>query len=546
MKRLAALVLGLTAAGACSRGPVKVQHVSVTVEPGFVQLTHAGDHVPFLARAFDPARAAVGDARFVWRSSDTTVATVKDGVVSAQKDGIARIWAVSGADSSFAVAVVQLARVVTLTLQPALAHFDAVGDTTTLALMNPDSLVSPRPMCLADDDHIAVIDTTFRVHTVGNGTTLIRCRSGDAEGSMRVIVQQRIARVGIVTGVTRTLRMERDTIHLALAKVDKQNTPMDVGTPTWRSLDTSVVSVDQSTGAAVGRGEGTGRVVATLGGLADTTLLEIIPKEPVFAAARPMLRVTGPGLGLRGTRGAPGGGGARGTTLVGPRPVSTLVNAREIIESDSIFQAQTMIPGQADSHLRLALTVVTTDYKTAAEGTGSVVDTRTGIMYGGQIEFMPSPKFDLRFDGAYAPSLKGPVGVAELQASNATLDVGLGVLPWLLLQVGGGFRSYYGLALRNSQWWLSFRAGAEARFDIGGSAQGVIGATAMPFIAGNPSFATGNPSGVSGFAGLDYHTGRFLFGARYELERYAFPGDDTSRKEQFATLKFRLGMNLGQ
>jgi hypothetical protein len=514
--------------------------LSISIDPGYLQFTKGGDRRPLAAKALDPAHNPVTDARYVWRSADTSVATVQDGVVTAMKDGITRIWAVSGVDSSFAVAVVQIPRVVTLTLQPALTRFESLGDTTTLALNNPDSLVGPRPMCMADDDKVAVIDTMYQVHSVGNGTTLVRCRAGEAEGSMRVTVQQRIARVGIVTGVTRTLRLERDTIHLGLAKVDKKNTPVDVGTPTWRSLDTGVVSVDPTTGAAVGKVEGTGKVVAVLQGFADTTELEVIPKDPVFVAARPTIRVA-QSTGPRGARGVPGGGGARGSPNLGPRPASTLIGVRDILASDSVFQAQTLVVGHGESPLHLSFTVVSADH-VLDEGLGR--EETSGLLFGGELELTPSPTFSIKLTAAISPSpLTDPGGSSYSEMARlGSLDLGVGLFPWLTLKIGGGLR--YSEFLGSPVAWLSARTGAEAHFDLGGSARGVIGFTALPLITAPQHPSSGDPSfGFIGMAGVDYHTGRLAVGARYELERYMFPGD--VRKEQFGALRLRVGLNLG-
>ena len=151
----------------------------------------------------DPASKPV-----TWSSSDTSVATVSDGVVTAVAEGTAVITAMSGDKSVTCAITVQSFQVdsVTLNQNTLTSSGEVVGATHQLTATTSPSGGSV--VWSSSDTSVATVDQTGLVTVVGNGSCTITATSGTVSASCAVsvsgIVHQYRINVGTLTNVTLT------------------------------------------------------------------------------------------------------------------------------------------------------------------------------------------------------------------------------------------------------------------------------------------------------------------------------------------------------
>jgi uncharacterized protein YjdB len=258
--------------------------VAAIVPAASISLTPAGrridvgDRLVLDAVVRDAAGSALAGRRVVWSSSDESIATVANGVVTARARGAALITAQSGrATSSVAVAVgpARVARVV-----PSVSSLRvAIGRTVSIDVQAQDADGVALPgrtatWSLGDAQFASIAtppgapSTTVAVRglELGNTTLVV-----DVEGVTATIpVQVDFARAARVTITPRALTLTPgDAVALSVAVEDSAGEVQVGRGVNWRSLDPTVTTVDGS-GVVRAIAVGVTSIVASVDGVADT------------------------------------------------------------------------------------------------------------------------------------------------------------------------------------------------------------------------------------------------------------------------------------
>ncbi len=524
----------------------------VAVDPDVVNFSRRGDALILAGRVYQGNVLAADSAGFAWHAVDSTVASVTpDGVVTARGDGVTRVWGVSGGDSAFTVIVVQTPAAPTaVTLTPGRLQFSALTAGAILAAHSTDTLAADSAaVCRSDDPAVAVVEG-LTVQAKGEGTTRVRCAIMGVEGTATVIVRQRIERVRVVSDQALAMRVGRDTLVVALARVDSLRQPVARGVPRFVSLDTGTVQVDPVSGTVVALALGKGRIVGTIEGFADTAEIRVVEALPPTVS--PVIVRRGGAAG--GTARRPGVRTAGRTGAASRAGASSMqLGVRDFRDQDSIFQAGDLLvsarpPRWAPSLVIIPLAERRNDI--GPDDNTPALGRSTGPLFGVEVEATPGAHLRFRLSGV-GGKMSAKVSNTMVAGETATVveakgDVGYAVFPWLWLQLGGGRRTFATQAPSTLAHWTSLRTGAEARFGLGkGAMQGLVRLSWLPLVVIQPT-VNGHPAAFGAEAGVDFRTGKLAAGIHYALDRFDFPAAASERREQFATLRLRLGLELGR
>lgn len=201
-----------------------------------------------------------------WSTSDGSVATVTDGVVSGVKAGTATITAKAGEKTATcAVTVVDptstTVAVTGVTLNSTTLELE-VGETGTVAAtVAPENATDKTVTWSSDKTDIATVDSTGKVTAVKEGTTTITAKAGEKTATCTVTVKAK--GTVSVTGVTvnpATVKLDvGKTTVLGVTITPENATEKGV---TWKSSDESKATVDAK-GCVTAKAEGTVTITAT-------------------------------------------------------------------------------------------------------------------------------------------------------------------------------------------------------------------------------------------------------------------------------------------
>lgn len=226
----------------------------------------------------DPPNAD-GDKSVVWSSSDETVATVNNGVVTGLKAGTAKITAAVGKHTATCTVTVQEIKIESVTLDKTELTLDK-GDTAELtATVNPEDTTDDKTVLWSTSDpNVALVNSNGVVTAVGGGTAKITAKAGDKSAECAVTVEVPLGSIALSQS-TASLISGRDTT--LVVRFNPEDTTADK-TVLWSTSDPSVVTVSNGVVTAVGKGKAT--VTARVGSLSATcefTVIEASDKIPV-------------------------------------------------------------------------------------------------------------------------------------------------------------------------------------------------------------------------------------------------------------------------
>ena len=196
------------------------------------------------------------DKTVTWSSSNTAVATVDGGKVTAVAPGTATITAKAG-DKTATCAVTVEKKVVPVTSvsldRTTLTMTE--GDTQTLtATVKPDNATDKTVTWSSSNTAVATVDGG-KVTAVAPGTATITAKAGDKTATCAVTVEKKVVPVTSVSLDRTTLTMtEGDTQTLSATVKPDDATDKTV---TWTSSNTSVATVDGGKVTAVAPGTAT-------------------------------------------------------------------------------------------------------------------------------------------------------------------------------------------------------------------------------------------------------------------------------------------------
>ncbi len=268
--------------------PGPADSTEVTVSVGAVRLDRTADTLwslgdstaPFVATAFDAQDAPIPGVSVVWRSLDSSVASMNPTTAraTARGAGTAVVVAVVASDTARATVLVRQ-RLARFTFSPPTLFLDALTAVDTVVATAEDAGGSPIAglgrTWESANANIATVDTGGRVTATANGVTYVRARNGTVADSVRVDVDQRATSVVIFPDPVAPIGALGDQRQLAASAVDARGRVMQDGsTPAWATLDPLVARVD-SGGLVTGLFAGTARILASLDGAADTVAVEV-------------------------------------------------------------------------------------------------------------------------------------------------------------------------------------------------------------------------------------------------------------------------------
>jgi hypothetical protein len=196
-----------------------------------------------------------------------------------------------------------------------------------------------------------------------------------------------------------------------------------------------------------------------------------------------------------------------------------------------------------------AMAAITTH---SARLSSAVSESRSGVLVGGQLAAAPHKQITMTGDFRLG-TLTGDNGVGEdMRVTEFGGDMTWWPAQWFGLRGGYTRRSEGTIIAR--QHWQFVNASAVTRFRfVGGAISTVSAISILPWgsftgnddAAGNP--VSPNSLSLAGEMGLEAQT-RYLSAAlMYYVERFTFPEvNGAERRDQFSSLRFRLGMQLGR
>ena len=215
------------------------------------------------------------DKTVTWSTSDASVATVNDGVVTAKKVGTATITAKAGDKSATCEITVVATPVTSVTLNKTSASLKA-GETVTLrATVKPDDATDKTVTWGSSDESVAKVENGI-VTAIGKGLSTITAKAGDTSATCMVTVSVPVENVTL-NKTELVLQKGQEELLVALVSPDDATDK----TINWSSSNVSVVRVDQN-GAVAAEGAGTAVITASAGTKSATcTITVTIPVESI-------------------------------------------------------------------------------------------------------------------------------------------------------------------------------------------------------------------------------------------------------------------------
>jgi uncharacterized protein YjdB len=177
-------VITATAGSVNGAAQVSVQQTphALRVSPGAVTITALTDTVRLTATVVDAREQPIAAAQVTWSSSNTGVASVAGGVVTAVSNGTTTIVATSGPlTATTAVTVRQVPAAIALSRNN--VSFTNIGDTLRVSGIVRDArghaIAGATPTWSTGNTAIATVTADGLVRAAGNGSTTLTGRAGD-------------------------------------------------------------------------------------------------------------------------------------------------------------------------------------------------------------------------------------------------------------------------------------------------------------------------------------------------------------------------------
>ncbi len=264
---------------------------AVAVAPESLTLRSPGDTATVTATVTDSNGHTIETPEVVWASADASVALVDaDGLVTAVSAGATDVAAMAG--GATAAVAVTVEPPPSISVDPALLHFTALGDTARLTARDAAGhpIDTARVRWSSRDSRVATVGPGGLVMATGNGSTTISATSGLVSGEAAVTVAQLPA--GIAIAPQSLTLVVGDTAALEATVADANNHRVAGAGVTWSSSNLSVATVD-SAGRVAGAGPGSTEVTATSDSLAASVDVHVITRFDDREALEALYRATG-------------------------------------------------------------------------------------------------------------------------------------------------------------------------------------------------------------------------------------------------------------
>ena len=221
------------------------------------------------------------DKTVTWSSSDSAIASVENGNVTAHKEGIATITAKAGDKSATCIVSVSkndipvesiFLNLTSLTIEE--------GQTAQLiASINPSNASDRTLTWSSDNESVATVNQEGWVTAIKTGTANISAHAGGKTASCRVTVTDKVIPVTSVMLNKTTLSLEKGKSETLIATV-KPDDATDK-TVSWSSSDNVIATVDQNGKVTANKG-GTAIIKASSGSItASCTVTVSVPVKSI-------------------------------------------------------------------------------------------------------------------------------------------------------------------------------------------------------------------------------------------------------------------------
>lgn len=251
---------------------------AVTLEPGVLSFESLGDSETLQATAVDGDGNLVANAPVQWESTNSAIAEVVSGRVTARGQGSAEILAI--VDNDTAAVPVSVAQSLTdFTFDPVAIVIDAFGvDTTVVATArDANGFTMPATMAVWEsrDTTVVAVSASGVVSARGNGVTYVLARRDAVVDSLRVEVRQRATRVVITSVAGFSITALGDELLLSGRGFDRLDHAILDATPTWISQQPTIAEVLPDRGLVTGLSVGDATIMATLDGISSTVTVAV-------------------------------------------------------------------------------------------------------------------------------------------------------------------------------------------------------------------------------------------------------------------------------
>ena len=273
----------------CSEEPAPVCVSAVTLDTNSITLVEGDSQT--LTATISPSNAE--NQKVLWSSSNSSVATVKEGVVTAIKPGSATITVKSddgGKTATCEVTVNAKVYPVTSIALDRTSHEMTEGDEFTLTVtINPSNATNKNVSWKSSNTSVATV-SNGKVTAVkaGSATITVTTEDGSKTATCEVTVNAKVYPVtGVSLNQTSVSLTEGDDFDLTATVYPSNATNKKV---TWSSSDTSVASVKN--GMVVAIKPGTAIITVTTEDGNKTATCEIIVSERFYPVTGVSLNVT--------------------------------------------------------------------------------------------------------------------------------------------------------------------------------------------------------------------------------------------------------------
>jgi Regulator of chromosome condensation (RCC1) repeat/Bacterial Ig-like domain (group 2) len=262
---------------------------SVKIEPQadtvlIADTIRLSDRKQLRAIARNDAGAVMPVKRFVWQTSDTTVAVIDSlGILTPRKIGQVQISASAARVGSATIVILPAEQRLTVSPSADTIFVDdpvvSLRDTSRLRATALDTgshpLTGVRFHWQSSSADIATVDSTGRVSAVAPGKATISVRSSNAQANTVVEVAPVVRNVMVTT--TNLEVLDGDTLQLVAKGFDYAGRP-NTRRFAWRSSAPPVASVD-SNGRVAFASRGTATIVATTAFRSDSVTIVSLPRQ---------------------------------------------------------------------------------------------------------------------------------------------------------------------------------------------------------------------------------------------------------------------------
>lgn len=261
----------------------------VGVSPDAAQL-FVGQTQQLTAVALDSVGDTLTNRAVTWSSTNTGVARVTtSGLVTAAAPGSAVIIAKIEGQTGTASITVSLVPVRTVTVTPALDTVivgAVVQETAALKDSAGNTLTGRTIDWTSSDQSVAVVSSSGRVVTVGAGTVTITATSEGVPGTATIVVLPVPVSTVVVAPATASI-VVGGTQQFTDTLKDASGAVLSGRVVAWTSSDTTIATVDATTGLATGVAAGAVTITATSEGKSGKATLTVTPPPVATVSVTP-------------------------------------------------------------------------------------------------------------------------------------------------------------------------------------------------------------------------------------------------------------------